>query len=185
MYSMWTAPSDRDYYDPIGYDEQLEDEREPLCSCGARSDQDARSAARPIFPPKSRRKWRRSRTSRESRRGARRPQRGPTGRLQLHECRQSHRRTAGGAHRHRLLHSSLEPVANQGSARPPCTAATTEPPRPEVYGPGGTPPSLRTHEGSLGEGEGATHRMRPPLPVAGLHAFCGIALSAPKLLVEH
>jgi hypothetical protein len=39
MYSMWTAPSDRDYYDPFGYDEQLDDEREPFCSCGARSDQ--------------------------------------------------------------------------------------------------------------------------------------------------
>ena len=39
MYSMWTAPSDRDYYDPFGHGEQPEDDREPFCSCGARSDQ--------------------------------------------------------------------------------------------------------------------------------------------------
>jgi hypothetical protein len=39
MYSMWAAPSDRDYYDPFGYDEQPEDDREPFCSCGARYDQ--------------------------------------------------------------------------------------------------------------------------------------------------
>lgn len=37
MWSMWTAPSDCDYYDPLGYDEQPEDDREPFCSCGARS----------------------------------------------------------------------------------------------------------------------------------------------------
>ena len=34
MYSMWTAPSDRDYYDPHGLDEQPDDD-EPPCSCGA------------------------------------------------------------------------------------------------------------------------------------------------------
>ncbi len=38
MWSMWNAPSDRDYYDPYGSDEQGE-EPEYCGHCGARWDQ--------------------------------------------------------------------------------------------------------------------------------------------------
>ena len=38
MWSMWNAPSDRDYYDPYGADEQ-DEEPEYCCHCGARWDQ--------------------------------------------------------------------------------------------------------------------------------------------------
>ena len=38
MWSMWNAPSDRDYYDPYGSDEQ-DEEPEYCCHCGARWDQ--------------------------------------------------------------------------------------------------------------------------------------------------
>jgi len=38
MWSMWNAPSDRDYYDPDGRGEE-DDEPEGCVHCGARSDQ--------------------------------------------------------------------------------------------------------------------------------------------------
>ena len=38
MWSMWNAPSDRDYYDPYGRDEEG-DEPEGCVHCGARWDQ--------------------------------------------------------------------------------------------------------------------------------------------------
>ena len=37
MWSMWNAPSDRDYYDPLGLDSD-EDESEICEDCDARSD---------------------------------------------------------------------------------------------------------------------------------------------------
>jgi hypothetical protein len=38
MWSIWNAPSDRDYYDPFGWDE--EDDEPQFCEhCGAREDQ--------------------------------------------------------------------------------------------------------------------------------------------------
>jgi len=40
MWSMWNAPSDRDYYYPYGWDEAYEDDEPDCCShCGARWDQ--------------------------------------------------------------------------------------------------------------------------------------------------
>jgi hypothetical protein len=40
MWSMWNAPSDRDYYDPFGWDEAEEQDDPDCCGhCGARSDQ--------------------------------------------------------------------------------------------------------------------------------------------------
>jgi hypothetical protein len=38
MWSMWNAPSDRDYYDPCGRDDE-DDQPEYCCHCGAGGDQ--------------------------------------------------------------------------------------------------------------------------------------------------
>ena len=39
MLSMWNAPSDRDYYDPFGWDEPEEDSPDCCSHCGARGDE--------------------------------------------------------------------------------------------------------------------------------------------------
>jgi hypothetical protein len=38
MWSMWNAPSDRDYYDPYGRDDE-DEQTEYCCHCGAGKDQ--------------------------------------------------------------------------------------------------------------------------------------------------
>ena len=39
MWSIWNAPSDRDYYDPFGWNDEKDDEPEYCGHCGARWDQ--------------------------------------------------------------------------------------------------------------------------------------------------